>query len=120
MLTGLLTRRKDGMAFDDERFAEAYMVSVRRVRMPPTQYFAYGLHAMEQLKDPSLAQFLFRMSAEQGADDPEFVASLVQLLVDKNESAQAAQLTQFARDTLGIQVDIPTPPTEQAPQVPPQ
>lgn len=107
MLTGLMARRDDGLEFDDKRFADAYMTAVNRIEMPPTQYFAFGLHALNHLKDPGLAQALFRMSAEHASGDPTLVAALVEALANRGHRQQAEQLADFTREALKIEVALP-------------
>lgn len=115
MLTGLMARRDEGLEFDDRRFADAYMTAINRIQMPPTQYFAFGLHALNHLKDPGLAQALFRMSAEHASGDATLVAALVETLATRGHREQASQLADFTREALKIEVALPPNRENEAP-----
>lgn len=109
MAIGLLRMRRDGLVFDDRRFADAYLVLVRRVQMPAIQYIAFGEHALEFLKDEALAEDLFKAGVERSRDDPEFVASLALGLSHAGHRKQAEAVAAHA-DAIGIaKIELPEP-----------
>lgn len=107
MLTGFLRMRAEGLPLDDGRFADAYLVLVNRMEMPPGQYYAFGEHALLQLKDEALAEGLFKRAVERSADQPEFVAAMADSLARAGHAAQARAVADHAR-ALGI-ADIEVP-----------
>ena len=107
MLTGFLRMRYEGLPLDDDRFADAYLVLVNRMEMPPSQYYAFGEHALRYVKDEALAEDLFKRAVERSADHPEFVAAMVQALSAAGHPDQARTLAEHASE-LGIaDIDLP-------------
>ena len=107
MLTGFLRMRYEGLPLDDGRFADAYLVLANRMEMPPSQYYAFGEHALKYLDDEALAEGLFRRAVEHSADQPEVVAAMAAALVASGHPAQAKDLAAYARE-LGIaNIDLP-------------
>jgi hypothetical protein len=109
MITGLLERRQNGLQFDDERFADAYLVLVNRMEVPWFQYYAFAEHALLFLKDDTLAENLYKRAAERAAD-PEAVAAMVEALSRAGHQRQAQLLAEHA-SSLGIaEIVLPAPP----------
>lgn len=101
MLTGFLRMRSEGLPLDDGRFADAYLVLVNRMEMPPGQYYAFGEHALRYLGDEALAEGLFKRAVERSAGQPEFVAAMADALAKAGHAAQAKAVADHAR-ALGI------------------
>lgn len=101
MLTGFLRMRYEGLPLDDGRFADAYLVLVNRMEMPPGQYYAFGEHALRYLGDEALAEGLFKRAVERSSDQPEFVAAMADALATAGHRAQAEAVADHAR-ALGI------------------
>jgi hypothetical protein len=101
MITGLLEMRENGLPIDDARFSDAYLVLVNRMQMPASQYYAFGDHALRHLQDEALALGLFKRAVEQSADQPEFVAAMVDALDQAGHRQLAEQVADHSR-SLGI------------------
>ena len=122
MLTGFLRMRYEGLPLDDGRFADAYLVLVNRMEMPPGQYYAFGEHALRYLGDEALAEGLFKRAVERSSDQPEFVAAMADALATAGHRAQAQAVADHAR-ALGIAdvtlaPDAPAEPGEAAEPLP--
>lgn len=110
MIVDLLSMRREGVLFDDRRFAEAYMVLVDRLEMPPTQYFAFGEHALEYARDPELAEKLFLLAVEKGKDDPELVTAMVDAIWREGHPSLARAMAGRA-EAIGIaRIVVPDAP----------
>jgi hypothetical protein len=101
MLVALLDLRHKGLAIDDGRFADAYLVLVNRMQMPPTQYFAFGEHAIKFLKDEKLANSLFKRAVDRSGGNAELVNMMAEGLVKEGFPDQADVILEHAR-SLGI------------------
>lgn len=117
ILTGLLELRRDGVLLDDQRFAEVYQIMCERALMPPSQYIAFGEHALYHLRDEDLASKLFIQGIARSGNDPELIAALVDSLHREGHAAPAARLVDYAR-ALGILVELPGQEVPPAPSLP--
>lgn len=111
VMTGFLRMRDEGMPLDDQKFAEAYVVMVNRMNMPPSQYYAFGLHALRHLGNDDLAQQLFEKAVDMGKDNPGFVAAITEALYSMGEERHARELARYAMETARIRVVLPEPAT---------
>jgi len=107
MLTGFLAMREKGLMIDDRKFAEAYLVMVNRMTMPASQYYAFGIHALEHLGDEDLAAKLFERTVDHGAKNPSFIAALVESLYNHGHQRQARQMAEYAKSKARISVQLP-------------
>lgn len=101
MIAGLLRKRREGLAIDDQRFAEAYLVVANRTRMPPYHYYAMGEHALLYAQDRPVAEALFLRAVEYAAGQPEVAAEIADALLGKGERDMAIAVAEHARQ-LGI------------------
>lgn len=112
VMTGFLKMRDQGMPLDDLRFAEAYVIMVNRMNMPPSQYYAFGLHAMRHLGNDDLAQQLFEKAVDKGKANPGFVAAITEALYSMGEERHARELADYAMETARIRVTLPEAATQ--------
>ena len=101
MIAGLLRKRREGLAIDDQRFAEAYLVVANRTRMPPYHYYAMGEHALLYAQDRPVAEALFLRAVEYAAGQPEVAAEIADALLGRGERDMAIAVAEHARQ-LGI------------------
>lgn len=113
MLTGFLRMRYEGLPLDDGRFADAYLVLVNRMEMPPGQYYAFGEHALRYLGDQELASSLFKRAVDRSVGQPEFAAAMADALFKAGYPAQARVVAEHAR-AIGL-ADITVGDTPAAP-----
>lgn len=110
MITGMLKMRDEGLEFDDGRFADAYLVLANRMALPPTQYYAFGLHALNHLGDEALAIELFKRAVDRSAEYPGLPYGMADALRKQGHARAADAIVKHARDTgLG---DITLAPAE--------
>lgn len=76
VVTSLLDLRQAGLPIDDERIAEAYIVLSNRMALPPTQYFAFGLHALVTLEDKRLSNDLFQLAIDSSGGNTALLGEL--------------------------------------------
>ncbi len=76
VVTSLLDLRQEGLAIDDGRIADAYIILASRMRLPPTQYFAFGVHALVALGDGKLANNLFQLTIDHADGNVALLAEL--------------------------------------------
>jgi hypothetical protein len=117
MITGLMRMREEGMALDDDRLAEAYQVLAERAEMPPSQYYAFGKHALLYAKDEQLANSLFRRAVDLSIGQPRFAASMAEALQREGHPRQAQAVAEYAR-AIGQQ-EIALPSNDSDGDVPP-
>lgn len=112
MLTGFLRLRQDGLALDDRRFADAYLVLVNRMEMPPSQYYAFAEHALVFLEDEDLANALYRRAVDRSVGQPDFAAAMAEALVKAGRVAQAEVVVKHAQaiGLANISLDTTQPP----------
>lgn len=92
VVTSLLDFRVGGMALDDRQLSEAYVILSTRMALPPSQYFAFGMHALTRLEDRILARQLFSLALEHGGSDPRFAAELSSYLDEQGFPEEASWL----------------------------
>ena len=107
MVTDFMAMRDRGVKFNDAKFADAYLVVVRKVRMPAAQYYALGLHALRHLKDEGLAVKLFYVAADNSLDNPAFIAGMVESLHNDGYTRPALLLAEHARSVANIRISNP-------------
>ncbi|MBW8312517.1 MAG: hypothetical protein K0M64_10850 [Rhizobium sp.] len=107
MIVGFLDLAAQGLPIDDHRLSEAYAVLARRAIMPASQYYAFGLHALEYADDPALAEVLLRSAVDHSEGDPELVQALANALASGGHQEQAAMLIAYAKSSAGIDVVTP-------------
>ncbi len=112
MVTGLLKMRQEGVAFDELRFTEAYLVLVERMDMPAGQYYAFADHALTMLGDEHVATGLYKKAIEAG--DAEFAAAVVSALFAAGHLSVAKAVADHAR-AIGL-ADIKLDDTQAAPK----
>lgn len=120
MMVDLLRMRREGVAFDDGRYADAYIVVVQRTELPAQQLFAFGDHALRFLQDPALASQLFRLAADRSASNPDLAAGMVEFLVRDGYRKQAQALAAYIREIGLADIRIPDEPAESPPAGQPQ
>lgn len=113
ILTGLLELRRGGVVLDDRRFAEVYQIMCERTLMPPSQYIAFGEHALFQLQDEDLAFRLFVMGLDRSGNDPELLAAVVDAMHRKGLDRMTARLIGHGR-SVGINMVAPEPSSAEA------
>lgn len=96
MITGLLDYRLQGLPIDDIRLAEAYVVLVNRMQLPPTQYFAFGMHALVQLEDKPLAGQLFELAVDHAEGHPALVQAMSDHLTREGHTQAADAMSAYA------------------------
>ena len=120
MITDFLAKRERGLPLNDQKFAEAYMVVVRKVNMPASQYYAIGLHALRHLGDEDLANVLFSIAANRSLDNPEFIVGMVEALHRTGHERNARLLAEHAERIAGLRIQLPQPQDETSEAAPPQ
>lgn len=95
VVTSLLDLRNDGLAIDDRRLADAYTVLSRRMALPPTQYFAFAVHALVDLHDATLAEELLRLTA-LNADGNEALLSELSAYLESEGMHEASDFLERA------------------------
>ncbi len=110
MITGMLRMRQQGVGFDDARFAEAYLVLVERMDMPPSQYYAFAEHALTMLGDKELAIQLYKVALDQG--DAEFAAAVVEALIKTGHPDVAREIADYAAKTGRAVIELPAESAE--------
>ena len=116
MVSGLLRMRRQGVAIDDARFAEAYLVLVDRLEMPPEQYYAFADHALTVLGDEGIALRIYKVAIEHG--DAEFAAAVVHALHGAGHAGIARSLADHARSISRADITLPEAPEESAEPTP--
>lgn len=101
MITSLLDLRVQGQPIDDDRLAEAYVLLVNRMQVPPTQHFAFGLHALVHLGDKALADQLFALAVDHAPDNPQLVEAMVKHLERQGHAEAAGRMRSHARAAAG-------------------
>lgn len=99
MITSLLDARVQGRPIDDRRLAEAYVLLVNRMQVPPTQHFAFGLHALVHLGDEALANQLFALAVDHAPGNPQLVGAMVDHLERQGHAEAADRMRSYARAT---------------------
>lgn len=107
MITNLLDLRLQGMPIDDRRLAEAYVLLVNRMRVPPTQHFAFGLHALVYLRDERLAGQLFELAVDNASENARLIEAMAKHLAQEGHHEMADGLASYARDNVGIEITLP-------------
>lgn len=97
VVTSLLDLRNRGLAIDDRRLAEAYTILARRMSLPPTQYFAFALHALSDLKDEALAREMLQLTVEHSDGNQALLDELSAHLRETGQPAWADFLETTAR-----------------------
>lgn len=117
MITNLLAMREKGLEFNDEKFADAYLVLVRKVGLPPSQYYAMGRHALRHLGDEALAGKLFAIAVDRSLQDPAFIVRMVEALYKDGHVEIARELADHALKVARVRIDFPNvpPPANKAP-----
>lgn len=113
MIIDLLKMRNEGIEFDDARFADAYLVLVNRVNMPPSQYYFFGEHALEKLGDRPLALALFKRVVDKGTEEPDTIAAMISELTRDGHIDMAREVAAYANEVgvADIRVDVPAAPS---------
>lgn len=99
VVTSLLDLRNSGLPIDDRRLADAYMVLSRRMTLPPTQYFAFAMHALVDLDDRQTANELLAMSVDHASGNELLLHELEAHLRDQGFPDAADFLRSYARTT---------------------
>lgn len=110
MITEFLAKRERGLPLNDQKLSEAYMVVVKKVGMPASQYYAIGLHAMRHLGDERLAGILFAIAVNKSLDNPAFIVGMVETLHKNGHENNAQMLADHAWDVAKIRITLPSPP----------
>ena len=106
MIASLVTLRNEGLAIDDQRLADAYVIVANRMRMPAVQYYAFGLHALEKAGDPALARQLFERSVDNAGGEQPLVQAITDALAREGHRAEAAHMAEYAARTAGMKVTL--------------
>ena len=107
MVVDLLEMRNEGLAIDDRRLADAYVVLVERVDMPPLQYYAFAEHAFERLQDRELAGRLLDAMVAHADGDAEFVAAVAQHLLGEGHRDLAERVVAQAEAAGVARIELP-------------
>lgn len=89
VVTSLLDLRQAGLAIDDGHIADAYIILSNRMQLPPTQYFAFGVHALVALDDRQLANDLFQLTIDHANGNTALLAELSAHLRDTGQPEAA-------------------------------
>lgn len=108
MITAFLRLREEGLALDDVRFADAYLVLANRMDMPPSQYYVFGDHALRYVKDEKLATQLFLRAVDHSHEQPDFVAAMAELLIKAGHRDQARAVAAYAKEIGLVELDLST------------
>ena len=98
VVTSLLDLRNQGLDIDDRRLSEAYTILARRMSLPATQYFAFAMHALNDLQDEALAFEMLQATVQHAAGDKALLAELSTYLRDNGHPDAAEFLDEASRD----------------------
>jgi hypothetical protein len=88
------------------------------MQLPPTQYYVFGEHALNYVKDEALADSLFRRAVERSAEHPDLIAAMVEDLLGKGRPAQAKAVADHARERGIANVELPADALDQPASTP--
>jgi len=103
---GLLQNRLNGVALDDDRLTDAFVVIFNRVSMPPYSYAQVGQYVLDHTGDADLAEQLFVRAIAASAQEPEYARRIVTQLQSGGHARQAQAALRKAHD-IGIRLDLP-------------
>ena len=101
VVTSLLDLRNEGLPIDDLWLSRAYVVLARRMALPPTQYFAFAMHASVDLRDPRLAREMLALTVEHAQGNAPLLRELSDYLHEQGFPEEAEYLRSHARPTPG-------------------
>lgn len=107
MIVGFLEMEAKGLPLDNTRLSEAYAALARRASMPASQYYAFGLHALERAGDPALAAELFKSAVDHAEGDRDLIQSLANALASGGHQAEAEIIVDYASRSAGIEIETP-------------
>ncbi|WP_146906939.1 hypothetical protein [Arenimonas daejeonensis] len=107
VVTSLLDLRNQDMPIDDTRLADAYIVLARRMTLPPTQYFAFGLHALVKLGDTRLASQFFELAVDHSGGAPGLAGELAAHLRSEGYPDAASAMDAYALRQTAITAGTP-------------
>lgn len=105
MISGLVARRQEGLAIDDDRLSQAYALVAERGKVRPAQIYSFALHATRHTQDKALAHALLTQATLASADQPELVAGMVEVLADEGYVPEARLVAELAERELQISID---------------
>lgn len=92
VVTSLLDLRQAGLAIDDGHVADAYIALSNRMALPPTQYFAFGVHALVALGDRQLSNDLFQLTIDHADGNAALLAEMAAYLREMGQPEAAAYI----------------------------
>jgi len=97
VVTSLLDLRNEGMPIDDLRLSHAYGTLARRMALPPTQYFAFAVHARVDLGDTAVVREMLAQTVDHAQGNEALLRDLSAYLRDQGFTDDAAYLQSYAR-----------------------
>lgn len=100
-VAGLLKHRNEGLALDDRRIADAYVIVTGRRQVPAYVYAQFGDHAIRYLGDDQLANRMFVAAIERNPGDATYAMQIFATLLADGHQRQAQAVWQRAQ-ALGL------------------